>query len=39
MRHAWETGEVHTGFWYGDLREREHSEDLDVDGGSKSVAL
>jgi hypothetical protein len=23
---------VHTGFWWGDLNEREHSEDLGVDG-------
>jgi hypothetical protein len=26
------TGEVHTGFWWGSLREREHLEDLGVDG-------
>ena len=26
-----ETGEVHTGFWWGDLRESSHSEDLGVD--------
>jgi hypothetical protein len=25
-------GEVHTGFWWGNLREREHLEDLCVDG-------
>jgi len=25
------TGEVHTGFWWGDLRERDHLEDPDVD--------
>jgi hypothetical protein len=25
-------GEVHTGFWWGDLREGDHLEDLDVDG-------
>ena len=23
---------VHTGFWWGNLRERDHLEDLDVDG-------
>jgi hypothetical protein len=23
---------VHTGFWWGDLRERDHLEDLGVDG-------
>jgi len=28
----WETGEVHTEFWWGDLREIDHSEDLGVDG-------
>jgi hypothetical protein len=32
MWHVWETGEVHTGFWWGNLREREHLEDLGVDG-------
>jgi hypothetical protein len=25
-------GEVHTGFWWGDLREGEHLEDPGVDG-------
>jgi hypothetical protein len=25
-------GEVHTGFWWGNLRERDHWEDLGVDG-------
>jgi hypothetical protein len=32
MWHVWEIGEVHTGFWWGDLRERDHVEDLGVDG-------
>jgi hypothetical protein len=27
-----ETGEVHTGFWWGDLREKDHLQDLGVDG-------
>ena len=27
-----ETGEVHAGFWWDNLRERDHFEDLDVDG-------
>ena len=26
-------GEVHTGFWWGNLRERGHLEDLGIDGG------
>ena len=25
------TGEMHTRFWWGDLREREHLEDLGAD--------
>jgi hypothetical protein len=27
------TGEVHTGFWWGNLRVRDHLEDLGVDAG------
>jgi hypothetical protein len=29
--HVWGTGEVHTGFWWGDLTERDHLESLGVD--------
>jgi hypothetical protein len=32
MQHAWKTAEVHTGFWWGGLRERGHLEDLGIDG-------
>jgi hypothetical protein len=31
MWHVWDTGEVHTGLWWGHL-ERDHLKDLDVDG-------
>jgi len=26
-----ETGEVHTGFWWGNLKEKDHLEDISVD--------
>jgi hypothetical protein len=29
---VWGRGEVHTGFWWGDLREGDHLEDPGVDG-------
>jgi len=32
MLHVGRTGEVHTGFWSEDMMERDHLEDLDVDG-------
>jgi len=32
MCHVWETGEVHTVFWWRYRRGREHLEDLVVDG-------
>jgi hypothetical protein len=32
MLHVWKTGEVHAGFWWGDLRERGHLEEVGVDG-------
>jgi len=32
MLHVWETGNVHTGILSGDIRERDHLEDPDVDG-------
>jgi hypothetical protein len=31
MWNVWEAGEVHTDYWYGDLRKRGHLEDLDVE--------
>jgi hypothetical protein len=32
MDGAWVRGEVHTGFWWRDLREGDHLEDPDIDG-------
>jgi len=32
MWYIWRTGEVHTGLWWGKLREREHCKDLGIDG-------
>ena len=33
MWHVWgREGGVHIGFWWGNLSERDHLEDLDVDG-------
>jgi len=32
MWQVWETGEVHTWFWWGNMKERDHLEDLAVDG-------
>jgi hypothetical protein len=32
MWHVWAIEEVHTGFWWGNPRERDHLKDLGVDG-------
>jgi hypothetical protein len=32
MWHGWETGQVLTGFWWEDLTEGNHLEDLGIDG-------
>jgi len=31
-RHVWGRGEVYTGFWWGNLRERDHLEDPGIVG-------
>jgi len=28
----WETGEAHTGFWWGNVKERDHSKEPVADG-------
>ena len=35
MWHVWGRGEAYTGFWWGNLRERDHMGDPDVDGRIK----
>jgi len=32
MWHVWEKGEMHTGFWWRNLSERGHLENLGLDG-------
>jgi hypothetical protein len=32
MGHVWGRGEMYIGFWWGNLRERDHLEDPDVGG-------
>jgi hypothetical protein len=32
MQRVWAWGEVHTGFWWADLREGEHVEVSSIDG-------
>jgi hypothetical protein len=32
MYHVWGRGEAYTGFWWGNLKKRNHLEDSDVDG-------
>ena len=32
MSHVWKRCDVHTGFWWQDLRDSGHLEDLGIDG-------
>ena len=32
MWHIWKTGKMHTGFWWGEMRERDHLKDVGADG-------
>jgi hypothetical protein len=32
MWQVWERGEVQIGFWWGNMSERDHLKDLDVEG-------
>jgi hypothetical protein len=32
MWRVWKTGEMHTGFWWGNVSERVHLEDLGIGG-------
>jgi len=29
--HVWGRGKLHTGYWWGNLRKRDHLEDLGID--------
>jgi hypothetical protein len=35
MWHVWRSGEVYTGFWWGNLSERDHLGDPGIDGRLK----
>ena len=43
LKHVWGRGEVHTEFWWGNMRERDIFEDLSVNGrtigGTKWIDL
>ena len=36
MLHVWETGDMNTQFWWGDLRERNHLQNLGIGGRIKA---
>ena len=39
IQHVWRTRDTHTGFLWGNLRERDHLEDVGVDGNKILIRI